>query len=179
MKIQSKTYIATSIGILGAFLFVIAWGMRQWIESNRSTLPHPRSEQGLALSLAYNMASHGIFLLILSCLLIWLFREATRHKKAIHAISKKEQTHWLQNIRRAATRHPFATLIFTSISIFMVSEASWFYKEIIGWFDNIQEGYLLDNFSLRMNLFSETMSRNDYLDHDTKGSAFSRQQHCS
>ena len=44
----------------------------------------------------------------------------------------------------------------------MVSEASWFYKEIIGWFDNIQEGYLLDNFSLRMNLFSETMSRNDY-----------------
>ena len=162
MKIRPKTYIPTLTGVLGAVLFGIAWGMRQWIESNRSTLPPPRSEQGLALSLTYNMASHGIFLLVLSCLLIWLLREASRHKKAIQDISGKGQTHWLQNIGRAAIRHPFATLIFTSISIFMVSEASWFYKEIIGWFDNIQEGYLLDNFSLRMNLFSETMSRNDY-----------------
>ena len=51
-------------------LLAIAWGTLHWIESNRAALPAPRSEAGRALSLAYNMASHGVFLLILSGLLI-------------------------------------------------------------------------------------------------------------
>ena len=44
----------------------------------------------------------------------------------------------------------------------MVQESSWFYKEILTWFNDIQSDQLLNNFSLRQWLINETMGRNDF-----------------
>jgi hypothetical protein len=44
----------------------------------------------------------------------------------------------------------------------VVHKSSWFYKEIISWYDDLVGGFLLDNFSLRWTFLIETMSRNDY-----------------
>ena len=68
---NNPTLIKTSAaaGLIAALL-AIAWGALQWIKSNRAALPAPRSEEGRALSLAFNMASNGVFLLIMSGLLL-------------------------------------------------------------------------------------------------------------
>lgn len=44
----------------------------------------------------------------------------------------------------------------------MVRQASLFYKEIIGWYEDILQSHLLDNFSLRWSFIKETMFRNDF-----------------
>jgi len=46
--------------------------------------------------------------------------------------------------------------------VLMVQESSWFYKEILTWFNDIQSDQLLNNFSLRQRLINETMGRNDF-----------------
>ena len=44
----------------------------------------------------------------------------------------------------------------------MVRQASFFYKKIIGWHEDILQSHLLDNFSLRWSFIKETMFRNDF-----------------
>ena len=44
----------------------------------------------------------------------------------------------------------------------MIQESSWFYKEILTWYDEILDNQLLNNFSLRERLINETMGRNDF-----------------
>jgi len=67
-----------------------------------------------------------------------------------------------QKLLLTIKHHPAATALFIACTIFMVSEASWFYKEIVGWYDDIYSGDLLNTFSLRMRIIRETMERNDY-----------------
>ena len=51
----------------------------------------------------------------------------------------------------------------TIYALLMVSESSWFYKEIVSWFDDIHNGLLLDNFSPKPSFIGEAMGRNDFL----------------
>ena len=46
--------------------------------------------------------------------------------------------------------------------VLMVQESSWFYKEILTWYDDIYSDQLLNNFSLREKFMGETMGRNDF-----------------
>ena len=151
------------IGGAGLFIALLSLALiaQQWIAANRQNWPDPRSEEGLANTLTYNIISHGIFLVALAAILAWLMNQALKIE-ARDRCSTQEHSVTHNRAWAAVKQHPFATAIFTACAIFMVNEASWFYKEIIGWFDDIQAGFLLDNFSLRMNLFRETMSRNDF-----------------
>ena len=60
----------------GAGLFIallsLAFIAQQWIAANRQHWPDPRSEEGLANTLTYNIISHGIFLVALAAILAWL-----------------------------------------------------------------------------------------------------------
>ena len=44
----------------------------------------------------------------------------------------------------------------------MVNGTSWFYPELVAWYDGIIDHQLLDNFSIRFEFIAETMLRNDY-----------------
>ncbi|CAE22094.1 hypothetical protein PMT_1919 [Prochlorococcus marinus str. MIT 9313] len=158
---KSKHPLIVWMASFFAALLTLAFVAHQWVEANRDLWPNPRSEEGLAITLNYNIVSHALFLLALAAILAWLLNQ-TRQKASRDPHSSRGKPLKRQRAWKAVSQHPFATVIFTACAIFMVSEASWFYKEIIGWFDDIQAGYLLDNFSLRMNLFRETMSRNDF-----------------
>ena len=46
--------------------------------------------------------------------------------------------------------------------VLMVQESSWFYKEILTWYDDIFSDHLLNNFRLREKFIGETMGRNDF-----------------
>ncbi len=157
----SKRPLIIWVASLFVALLSLSFVAQQWIDANRQRWPDPRSEEGLANTLTYNVISHGIFLLtlaaILALLMVQVCKIEAKNKRAAQKNSGISHRAW-----NAVKELPFATAIFTACAVFMVSEASWFYKEIIGWFDDIQTGFLLDNFSIRMNLFRETMSRNDF-----------------
>ena len=53
-------------------------------------------------------------------------------------------------------------IVLTIYAVLMVQESSWFYKEILTWYDDIFSDQLLNNFSLREKLINETMGRNDF-----------------
>ena len=46
--------------------------------------------------------------------------------------------------------------------IAMVDQMSWFYIEIVGWYDSVLDDNLLNNFSLRHYFVKETMRHNDF-----------------
>ncbi len=54
-------------------------------------------------------------------------------------------------------QHPVVTIVLTIYVVLMVQESSWFYKEILTWYDDIFSDQLLNNFSLRERLINETM----------------------
>ena len=141
-------------------LVLIALGLRRWIDQHRSELPLPRSPEGRALTFTYNMASHAVFVAGLGILVAILMRPIIRDW--INSSPKPQKRSSLQRLLLSIKRHPAATALFAACTVFMVSEASWFYKEIVGWYDDIYAAELLNTFSLRMRIVRETMERNDY-----------------
>jgi hypothetical protein len=67
-----------------------------------------------------------------------------------------------QEIIQSIRKHPIVTGLFAFYAALMVRQASLFYKEIIGWYEDILQSHLLDNFSLRWSFIKETMFRNDF-----------------
>ena len=141
-------------------LVLIALGLRLWIDEHRSELPLPRSPEGRALTFTYNMASHAVFVAGLGILVAILMRPIVRNW--INRPPNPQKRSSLQQLLFSIKRHPAATALFAACTVFMVSEASWFYKEIVGWYDDIYAAELLNTFSLRMRIVRETMERNDY-----------------
>ena len=154
----------TLSGVL-TMLAAIAW---IWIDENRASFPIPTTDAGRDLALTYNIISHAIFISILIIAVGWMswrIRQAN-HVEAEHndrishpASHSKSITQWLWH---AIQKYPFSAGLFTLYSSYVVHKSSWFYKEIISWYDDLVGGFLLDNFSLRWTFLIETMSRNDY-----------------
>ncbi|MDC0261451.1 hypothetical protein OAK65_04985, partial [Synechococcus sp. AH-551-N17] len=69
---------------------------------------------------------------------------------------------WISQLATAIRRHPVTSIILSTYVIIMVQESSWFFKEILTWYDDIYTDHLLSNFSLRQSFITETMRRNDF-----------------
>ena len=157
--------LAITISGVLTVIAAIAW---IWIDENRASLPIPTTDAGRDLALTYNIISHAIFISLLAIAVGWMswtIQQANRienkHNDQIKhpASQQKPVTQWLW---AAIQKHPFSAGLFTLYSSYVIHKSSWFYKEIISWYDDLLEGYLLDNFSLRWTFLIETMSRNDY-----------------
>ncbi len=148
-------------------LSAIALGLGHWMRLQSSQWTTTESIQQSAVLLNYNLISHGIWLALVIALLAALWYEQSQ------SVHSGQQTKALDPNRREKTRaaldlwhqiklQPMACLVLAATSAFLIHEASWFYKEIIGWYDDIYADNLLNNFSLRPNLISETLTRNDF-----------------
>ena len=120
---KSKQPLIVWMASFFAALLTLAFVAHQWVEANRDLWPNPRSEEGLAITLTYNIASHGLFLLALAAILAWLLNQ-TRQIASRDPHSSRGKPLTRHRAWKAVSQHPFATVIFTACAIFMVSEAS-------------------------------------------------------
>lgn len=151
-------------GIL-TILAGLAW---MWIDRNRSNLPIPTSDAGRKLAETYNILSHGLFLTLLITAVGWMAYNIHRANtiEAEHNRLQSDHTRRHSSLGKrllsGIQKHPFSAGLFALYSSYIVHQSSWFYKEIISWYDDLLDGFLLDNFSVRWTFLIETMSRNDY-----------------
>ena len=138
------------IGLLAATVLIPLTG---W-------LPEVGSSASKQLVKQYNTISHIIFLIGLTAgctSLIW-----AAHQSDESDIQLSPQTSPLGRLITGIKQHPVVTGLFALYSALMMRQTSWFYKEIIGWYKDILEDHLLNNFTLRLELVKETMFRNDF-----------------
>ena len=122
-----------------------------WVSGNNTFLPPPLSRQGYQLLETYNDWGHGLFITVLLV--------------SIAFLAKSAPFQWgtpFKSTLRAVRRHPLPSALLVSYALVMIHESSWFYKEILTWYDDINQGLLLSNFSLRDSFISESMGRNDF-----------------
>ncbi|QNI44019.1 putative membrane protein [Synechococcus sp. WH 8101] len=126
----------------------------------RQALPPADSEAGRALLHTYNNISHAIVIGLVLLIVAWLAYDALRHQQPSTPTATQARLgqRWIQ----AVTNHPIAAALFVAYTIAMVQGASWYHPELIGWYRDIFSDSLLNNFSLRDGLISETMRSNNY-----------------
>ena len=122
-----------------------------WVSGNNTFLPPPLSRQGYQLLETYNDWGHGLFITVLLV--------------SIAFLAKSAPFQWgtpIKSTLRAVRHHPLPSALLVSYALVMIHESSWFYKEILTWYDDVNQGLLLSNFSLRDSFISESMGRNDF-----------------
>ncbi len=151
-----------SIWLSGASVFTLIVGAVSaiWIQSGQSGIGSLEKEARDSLLRQYNDIAHAgliIILILLAGILIRAINNAPEEEA-----STTNQSGWLARIIHFIRRHPAFTIVLSAYTVVMVSESSWFYKEILTWYDDIYTDQLLNNFSLRQSFIRETMGRNDF-----------------
>ena len=138
------------IGLLAATVLIPLTG---W-------LPEVGSSASKQLVKQYNTISHIIFLIGLTAGCTSIIWAAHRSDESDTQLSP--QTSPLRRLINGIKQHPIVTGLFAFYTALMMRQTSWFYKEIIGWYKDVLDGHLLNNFTLRLELVKETMFRNDF-----------------
>jgi len=148
------------LSTLSGTALIVSAGLALWLQSGASgfnTLPETAKESLLS---QYNAIAHGGFFAVLTVLAGLLIRSIVT--AGTQETKPKPQKSWPLAITDFIKQHPAVAIVLTAYVVLMVQESSWFYKEILTWFDDIQSDQLLNNFSLRQRLINETMGRNDF-----------------
>ncbi|AII47863.1 hypothetical protein KR52_01630 [Synechococcus sp. KORDI-52] len=148
------------LSTLSGIALIISAGLALWLQlggSGFSTLPEPTRESLLS---QYNAIAHGGFFAVLAVLAGLLMRSIAQANP--QDAKPKPDKPWPLAITDFIKQHPVVTIVLTIYVVLMVQESSWFYKEILTWYDDIFSDQLLNNFSLREKLINETMGRNDF-----------------
>ena len=144
------------LSAVAALLSIGAVGAWFWLIEATEWLPSPRSNAGEDLLYHYNRTSHDIALVVLLLVvgsLLW----GSRPKNPTAQLMP-----WWKPPCKFAKEHPVVLGLFIVYMVAMVNGTSWFYPELVAWYDGIIDHQLLDNFSIRFEFIAETMLRNDY-----------------
>ncbi|MDB4682050.1 hypothetical protein OAE68_00035 [Synechococcus sp. AH-551-A10] len=133
-----------------------------WLQYNRPLLPLPESKSGRALLRQYQGLTHDIWLILLLLAVGYLINRiyVSRQREAYksdHA-SPCPANSCLRFIRN----NPITTVLLIAYIVAMISGTTYLYKDMVGWYPDLVEGYFLDNFTVRDSFISETMRRTDY-----------------
>ena len=145
---------------LSSGMLLLGLGVSRWLVQHRQQLPDPLRPAGSALLEHYNALAHQLWLVVMLGLLGLLVLAI--HQTPAPAQASDQHDSLLQQAWTFVRRHPIACGLLTVYALLMVSESSWFYKEIVTWFDDIHNGLLIDNFSPQPSFIGEVMGRNDF-----------------
>ena len=148
------------LSALSGAVLIVSAGLTLWLHSGASgfsSLPETARD---SLLNQYNAVAHGGFFAILAVLAGLVIHSIVQ--ASTQDAQPKPQKPWPFAVTDFIKQHPVVTIIFTIYVVLMVQESSWFYKEILTWYDDIFSDQLLNNFSLREKLTNETMGRNDF-----------------
>ena len=143
----------------GAALIICA-GLAIWLQSGASGFSALSETTRDSLLSQYNAIAHGGFFAVLAVLAGLLIRSIVQANT--QEAQPKPPKPWPFVVTDFVKQHPVVTIVLTIYVVLMVQESSWFYKEILTWYDDIFSDQLLNNFSLREKLLNETMGRNDF-----------------
>ena len=148
------------LSALSGAVLILSAGLALWLQSGASGFSAlPESTRDSLLS-QYNAIAHGVFFAVLAVLAGLLIRSIVQaNTQDTH---KKPQKSWPFVVTDFIRKHPVVTIILTIYMVLMVQESSWFYKEILTWYDDIFRDQLLNNFSLREKLLDETIGNDDF-----------------
>ena len=148
------------LSALSCVTLIVSAGLALWLQSGANGVSaFPESTRDSLLS-QYNAITHGGFFAVLAVLAGLLIRSIVQENT--QDTHPKPQKTWPFVVTDFIRQHPVVTIILTIYVVLMVQESSWFYKEILTWYDDIFSDQLLNNFSLREKLVDETMGRNDF-----------------
>lgn len=114
----------------------------------------------------YNLITHSLFFAVLIGIGLWALiriRALREQEQSDSAASKNTPpAGWISSAAALCKRQPLVIVLLVGYGIAMIQQMTWFYIEIVGWYDSVLDDNLLDNFSLRHYFIKETMRRNDY-----------------
>ena len=137
-------------------------GLWAWIQQYRHLLPTPDSRAGRALRNQYQGTAHDIWLILLLIATGYLISKIyiSRQKEAEE--SKYTSKGAVQSCLQFIRKNPITTALFAAYTIGMIAGTTYLYKDMVGWYADLVDGYFLDNFSLKGSFIRETMRRADY-----------------
>ena len=145
---------------LSSGMLLLGLGVSHWLVQHRKQLPDPLLPEGSALLEHYNALAHQLWLVVMLVLLGLITLAIQRTPAPAQASDQHDSL--LHQTWTFIRRHPIACGLLTVYALLMVSESSWFYKEIVTWFDDIHNGLLIDNFGPRPSFIGEAMGRDDF-----------------
>lgn len=148
------------LSTLSGTALIISACLALWLQSGTSgfsTLPETTRESLLS---QYNAIAHGGWIAVLAVLAGLLIHSIV--KTSTEDERPGPQKSWPFAVSDFIKQHPFVTVVLTIYVVLMIQESSWFYKEILTWYNEILNDQLLNNFSIRERLINETMGRNDF-----------------
>lgn len=150
------------LAVISSAVLLIGLGLASWLVQHREQVPDPLLPEGSALLGSYNSLAHQLWLVVLLLLIGLLLLAINRAAAPAPAPGEIQNKSLLRKAWEFMRRHPLSCGLLTVYALLMVSESSWFYKEIVTWFDDIHNGLLVDNFSPQASFIGEAWGRNDF-----------------
>ena len=145
----------TGISLLGL-------GLWTWIQQNHSFLPVPDSKSGEALLNQYQELTHDIWLILLLLATGYLINRIYVNKKRERAQIDSKPGRPVESCVQFIRNNPITTALFAAYTVAMISGTTYLFRDILGWYPDLVQGYFVDNFPLRGCFIDETMRRTDY-----------------
>ena len=147
-------------GVSGITL-AIGTGLALWVQFHQTELGQLQDAAKHSLLTSYNNISHGVWIAVLLLLTGILIRSVSRSPSSKN-LSASTPKSWISRLATSIKHHPATSIVLIAYVSIMVQESSWFFKEILTWYDDIYTDHLLNNFSFRQSFINETMRRNDF-----------------
>lgn len=141
----------------------IGLGVWIWMINHRDALPSLDARTGKNLLRQYQASSHDtlLILLALACisLVVLIQQERSRNPGERRRIQSEGP---IRDLLRFAREQPAVLALFVAYTVVMVQGTTWLYPELVGWYRDVIDEQLLNNFSIRAGFIGETMKRDDF-----------------
>jgi hypothetical protein len=154
-SLKYPAWISAITGTIGATGLGLWW----LLINNQSGLPRPGTREGKELLGHYLSTTHHIFLISLAIASLTLITLITRNSDNTPSPKKRSV---IKNLIDFCREQPLVAILFTAYTVAMVHGTTWLYPEIVGWYRDVIDDHLLDNFALNKGFISETMRRDDF-----------------
>ena len=162
IRFSKSNSLLKRLNIALTVISTIGMGLWAWIQNNPNHLPAPDSSYGKSLLRQYQGLTYDIWLILLLLAVGYLINRSYINQQREEAQSTRKAKGPTRSFLQFIRKNPVTTILFISYTVAMIAGTTYLYKDMVGWYPDLIDGYLLDNFSLRNSLINETMRRTDY-----------------
>ena len=152
--------------IIGFCTIASSFGMALWanVQFNDKFILEAGSKAGKRLLRQYQGTVSDIFfitLIITLVILIFKIYQAKKKESAAKVDENHQYARKKESLVLFAKEHPFLCVVMAAYTVAMISGTTHLYQDLIGWYPDLLDNDLLNNFSIRGSFISETMRRSD------------------
>ncbi len=154
-SLKYPAWISAITASIGATSFGLWW----LLINTQNSLPTPDTREGKELLGHYLSTTHNTFLICLAIASLALIRLITRNGDETPSTKKRSL---IKNLIDFCQEQPLVVILFSAYTVAMVHGTTWLYPEIVGWYSDVIDDHLFNNFALNQGFISETMRRRDF-----------------